>query len=83
MIDLSHLASELPGPPGRCDPPVVRKPRPPGRVKSLRARVLALLHVAAEFGRYNIAKCEHLPSAVQPTCARSQRFALHRSRLTD
>lgn len=42
-----------------------------------------LLHVAAEFGRYSIAKCEHLPRAVQPTCARSQRIALHRSRLTD
>ena len=41
LIDLSHLASELPGPPGRCDPPVVRKPRPHGRVKSLRERVLA------------------------------------------
>ena len=36
LIDLSHLASELPGPPGRCDPPAVSKPRPHGRVKSLR-----------------------------------------------
>ena len=41
LIDLSHLASELPGPPGRCDPPAVSKPRPHGRVKSLRERVLA------------------------------------------
>ena len=29
LIDLSHLASELPGPPGRCDPPAVSKAKAP------------------------------------------------------